>query len=104
MTITAKFAGTCAVCGGRIAAGDKIEWSKGKATRHAACPKASATPSAALSETAAKTSRPDLGVELPAGVLLAGAPARRGRGRSRGARRGAKPALQAHATANQLWH
>lgn len=32
MTITAKYAGRCAVCGGAIRPGSKIEWSRGSAT------------------------------------------------------------------------
>ena len=37
MTITAKYASECPTCGRRIAAGEQIEWSKGKPARHAAC-------------------------------------------------------------------
>lgn len=43
MTITAKFAGTCRKCGGRIEVGDKIEWEKGKGAQHVRC-KAKAAP------------------------------------------------------------
>ena len=37
MTITAKYAATCPACSKSIAAGSKIEWSKGSPARHAAC-------------------------------------------------------------------
>jgi superfamily I DNA/RNA helicase len=37
MTITAKYAGTCADCGGPIVPGQQIEWEKGKPPRHADC-------------------------------------------------------------------
>lgn len=37
MTITAKFAGHCIVCGKSIAAGEKIEWAKGKGSTHTRC-------------------------------------------------------------------
>jgi len=35
--ITAKYRGECSVCGEAIAVGDKIEYQKGKPTRHAGC-------------------------------------------------------------------
>lgn len=45
MTMTAKFAGRCSTCGGRIAAGTQIEWSKGAGARHVECASgAAATP------------------------------------------------------------
>ena len=37
MTITAKFAGTCRKCGGRIKVGEKIEWEKGTGAQHMEC-------------------------------------------------------------------
>jgi len=37
MIITAKYPSTCACCRQPIAAGSKIEWSKGQPARHAAC-------------------------------------------------------------------
>jgi len=37
MTITAKFPGKCARCGGAVAPGEKIEWSKGAPIRHSDC-------------------------------------------------------------------
>jgi hypothetical protein len=37
MTITAKFASTCAVCQGAIAPGEQIEWRQGAKARHAHC-------------------------------------------------------------------
>jgi hypothetical protein len=37
MTITAKFAGQCSICGRKINAGDKIEWKKGAGSSHTAC-------------------------------------------------------------------
>ncbi len=38
MTITAKYAATCATCGGPVSAGTPIEWAKGQPVRHAICP------------------------------------------------------------------
>lgn len=46
MTITAKYAATCATCGGRINPGQQIEWSKGSPVRHTACGATSAAPAA----------------------------------------------------------
>lgn len=37
MTITAKYAGRCAACGGAIRVGEPIEWSRGGPTTHAGC-------------------------------------------------------------------
>ena len=37
MIITAKYASKCAFCQGPIAAGDKIEWERGKPSRHPNC-------------------------------------------------------------------
>ena len=37
MTITAKFPGRCADCGGPISPGQQIEWEKGKPARHVDC-------------------------------------------------------------------
>jgi hypothetical protein len=37
MIITAKFASTCSCCRQPIAAGSKIEWSKGSPAKHQAC-------------------------------------------------------------------
>jgi hypothetical protein len=38
MLISAKFAGSCTVCRGRIAIGDRVDWMKGrKGTIHAEC-------------------------------------------------------------------
>jgi hypothetical protein len=37
MTITAKYPGTCAVCGERFAAGEQIEWQRGEPSTHPAC-------------------------------------------------------------------
>lgn len=39
MTINAKYPGRCNACGGPIAVGDRIEWEKGKGSRHAECPR-----------------------------------------------------------------
>ena len=36
--ITAKYAGRCDDCGGRIEIGDRIYWARGEPTRHSACP------------------------------------------------------------------
>jgi hypothetical protein len=49
MTITAKYAGTCAACGGAIRVGDMIEWQRGSQPRHATCPQ-SVDPSAPRAE------------------------------------------------------
>jgi len=38
MTIRAKYAGRCAVCGGAISVGAKIEWNRGQKARHISCP------------------------------------------------------------------
>lgn len=37
MTITSKYAGTCRVCRTAIAAGESIEWERGKGAAHVAC-------------------------------------------------------------------
>jgi hypothetical protein len=37
MTITSRYAGKCASCGGRIHPGDRIEWQKGQGSRHITC-------------------------------------------------------------------
>ena len=37
MTITAKFSTICPCCNVRIAAGTKVEWTKGSPARHVAC-------------------------------------------------------------------
>jgi len=42
MVITAKYPGRCACCSQPIAAGAKIEWSKGAPARHQACAAAAA--------------------------------------------------------------
>ncbi|HEY1437396.1 MAG TPA: DUF6011 domain-containing protein [Casimicrobiaceae bacterium] len=45
MTITSRFDGECKVCGGKIAAGDSVEWTKGeKGVAHAVCPDAPEVP------------------------------------------------------------
>lgn len=38
MTITAKFSGKCIKCGGKIAAGEEINWEKGRGAWHLECP------------------------------------------------------------------
>jgi len=43
MTITAKYRGTCRVCGGAISVGDRIEWSKSGGARHVDCAGSSTT-------------------------------------------------------------
>jgi hypothetical protein len=50
MVITAKFAGRCGCCGQSIAAGSKIEWSKGAPAKHAACASGPATAAATVSD------------------------------------------------------
>ena len=47
MTITAKFPGKCAACGGQINPGDRIEWENGQKARHAECPTSGAILNAA---------------------------------------------------------
>lgn len=37
MTITAKYAGKCSVCGGAIHVGSQIEWAKGAGSKHVGC-------------------------------------------------------------------
>lgn len=44
MIIVAKFASRCACCGQTIRPGDKIDWAKGTAARHAACAAGSRRP------------------------------------------------------------
>lgn len=73
MTITAKFASKCACCGGRIEAGEKIEWTKGMPAKHTACP---SNPAASAPKTR-KASAPRLptlvGEEGPVLVRFDGA-------------------------------
>ncbi|MCR4374135.1 MAG: hypothetical protein NUW22_04740, partial [Acidobacteria bacterium] len=38
MTITARYAGTCRTCGGRIAAGTAIDWTRDSGAAHVTCP------------------------------------------------------------------
>jgi hypothetical protein len=38
MTITARYSGKCSKCGGRINAGETIEWEKGSGASHVTCP------------------------------------------------------------------
>ena len=38
MTITSKFNGKCKQCGGTIAKGEEIEWSKEHGSQHVSCP------------------------------------------------------------------
>ena len=45
MTITARYPSRCAACHQPIAAGDRIEWTKGQQARHQAC---AAQPSASV--------------------------------------------------------
>ena len=37
MTMPARYAGTCRMCGGAIAVGETIAWTKGEGARHTAC-------------------------------------------------------------------
>ena len=46
MSITAKYAAVCSSCKGRIAPGQKIEWTKGQPVRHTTCGSAIATAAA----------------------------------------------------------
>lgn len=57
MIITAKFASRCDGCGGTIRAGDKIEWSKGVAPRHARCVSGAVPRAHAAAKAKASTSR-----------------------------------------------
>jgi hypothetical protein len=41
-TMTARFPGKCASCGGRISVGSSILWAKGEGARHADCSTATA--------------------------------------------------------------
>lgn len=43
MIITAKFAGKCSSCGGAIAVGSKMNWTKGEPSSHVTCPVRSGT-------------------------------------------------------------
>ena len=38
MTITARFPGRCSRCGGVIAVGQQIDWTRGGASSHVTCP------------------------------------------------------------------
>lgn len=62
MTITARYPSRCASCGHSIRVGDTIEWSRGRAARHATC---SATKRAAKPRTPRRPSR-----ARPAGPCL----------------------------------
>lgn len=54
MIITAKYAARCPVCSQSIAAGSKIEWSKGAPAKHVSCAGGTVQ---ARSATAARSSR-----------------------------------------------
>mgnify|MGYP001610170486 FL=1 len=56
MTISAKYPSRCAVCGGTIVVGAKIEWAKGQPARHTACP--AAAPAKARKSTAPRAPSP----------------------------------------------
>lgn len=62
MVITAKFASVCPVCGGRIAVGTSVEWSKGERAAHVACKAGAAAPVApkAAKAAPAKSSLPSV--------------------------------------------
>lgn len=51
MSITAKYAATCATCHGPVTPGQQIEWTKGQPVRHTACA-AGSRPTAAVSTPA----------------------------------------------------
>ncbi len=71
MTITAKFRGTCAACGGTVNVGDQIEWSKGNPTRHTTCPGTrAAAPSGPQTPKAPKT--PNAPRVAPGPIQLSG--------------------------------
>ncbi len=55
MTITAKYPGTCRLCGGKIRPGQEIEWERGQKPVHANCSSKSAT---ATATPAAKATAP----------------------------------------------
>lgn len=42
--ITAKFPGTCTTCGNRFAAGERINYEKGRGAQHVTCPAAATAP------------------------------------------------------------
>lgn len=77
MTITARYPGTCARCGGRIRAGEQIEWdSATRRTSHGACVRKGGSTGACAPKAPAvapdRNRRPACcdrcGVELPAGT------------------------------------
>lgn len=70
MTITAKYAATCATCRQPIRPGQQIEWSKGAPARHTPCGMAAAAPPPVSSPTA--TPAPT------AGVCACGSPTKAG--------------------------
>jgi len=51
MTITAKFSSICPCCNGRINAGEKVEWSRGRKARHVRCAGSPVSPEAAAPRT-----------------------------------------------------
>lgn len=73
MTITARYPGRCATCGGRIVPGQEIEWDKStRLTRHSSCAVGKGAPA-----TAGAPSQ-------PIGVVSGGARHERGRNRKPG--------------------
>jgi hypothetical protein len=57
MTITSKFNGKCKQCGGSIAKGDEINWSREGGTQHVSCPAVKAAASNGV-KSVAKTLSP----------------------------------------------
>ena len=65
MTITAKYAATCATCRQPIRAGQQIEWAKGSPARHTSC--SSAAPAAPAAPAPAATGKCACGAPTKAG-------------------------------------
>lgn len=64
MTITARYPGRCARCGGTIQAGSEIDWDKStRATRHVACPAKSAATAPAAKPAATAPAAPPPAIE-----------------------------------------
>ena len=57
MTITAKYAATCPACHLAIAAGSKIEWSKGNPAKHSACAASPVAPTARVAPAQNRAAR-----------------------------------------------
>lgn len=69
MTITAKFAGRCTKCGGRINVGDTIEWSRAEGGAHETCPEQPADATPVVEELPVPQERTRLGRMMIGGQL-----------------------------------